>query len=953
MKKKRISLRLALPLGLALLLILVLGLSFQMSLNNRKQLLYNQAKLDILSNAADLARTAEQSWQTGQSLVESNLAQIAADPRVNQVFVLDNKAVVLAAQHYAWRKQPVQTVMPGFDLPKAMLVINQRLPHFETNAEKTQLQVMQPFDLPTPATQIGVQHRGLIYIRMDISRSEHELLGEILYSRLPEALGVLFAALVTGILLHRLITQPLRTIVQATDKVAYGDLDVAVSEQGPVEIAALANRFNSMVASIQAAQERLTASEQQLSITLHSIGDAIIATDTAARITLMNPVAENLTGWPITEALGRPIQDIFIIENALTGKRVDFPVRQVLQEGVVLGLANHTILLSRTGKAYHISDSAAPIRDNTDAIKGMVLVFQDMTESYRLREALAESEQHFRTLTNSGQALIWTANTTRQLDYFNDPWIRFTGLALSSDQHFTWDQVLHPDDLSAYLQAYNEAFERQHPVTIEHRLCGRDGDYRWMLTQASPRYDSHGDFIGLVGHSLDITLSKQSEAELERLAYHDALTGLPNRILLVDRLNQTLASTRRNKRFGALMFVDLDRFKQINDVYGHALGDSVIKEVAHRLTGYLRQEDTVARLGGDEFVVLLPNLAGTLEDAGLAALNIAEKIRQGLEQPMHLHDTDYITSASIGITLFPKNQENADDLMREADIAMYQAKEMGRNTLAHFEAAMQDAVRERYTLEQEIQEALRKEEFRIYVQSQVDANRQVLGAEILLRWNHPHKGFISPATFIPIAEESGLIIPLGEWVLRKTCELRARLDKLGSPIRLAVNVSPRQFHESNFVERIRDILQQTGANPALLTLEITENLLIDHASDIVPRMMELTEQLGLQFSIDDFGTGYSSLAYLKRLPLTELKIDKSFVQDIATDPNDAALVEAILAMAKLLNFEIVAEGVEQEEQFSFLRERDCQRFQGYYFHLPIPAESWLDKLGSTETETPQ
>lgn len=953
MNKKRMSLRLALPLTLALLLILILGLSFQISLKNRQQILYDQARLDILSNAADLARTSEQAWQTGQSLVETNLAQIAADPRVNQVFVLDDKGVVLAAQHYAWRKRPVHTVMPGFDLARALQVVNQRLPQFEANQEKNLLQVMQPFDLPTPATQIGVQHRGLIYIRMDISRAEHDLLGEILLSRLPEGLGVLLATIVTGILLHRLITQPLRTIVQATDKVAYGNLDVTVAEQGPDEIAALANRFNSMVDSIRAAREKLADSEQQLAITLHSIGDAIIATDTHARITLMNPVAENLTGWPSDEALGQPIQTVFVIQNALTGSPIDFPVSQVLQEGVVLGLANHTILLSRTGQAYHISDSAAPIRDSTDAIKGMVLVFQDMTESYRLREALAESEQHFRTLTNSGQALIWTANTHRQLDYFNDPWIRFTGLRLSPDQPFTWEQVLHPDDLPGYQKAFDEAFDKREPFTIEHRLGSQDGDYRWMLTQASPRYDSHGDFIGLVGHSLDITLSKQSEAELERLAYHDALTGLPNRILLVDRLNQTLASTRRNKRFGALMFVDLDRFKQINDVYGHALGDSVIKEVAQRLTSYLREEDTVARLGGDEFVVLLPNLAGTLEDAGFAALNIAEKIRQGLEQPMHLHDTDYVTSASIGITLFPKHQEHADELMSEADIAMYQAKDMGRNTLAHFEAAMQDAVRQRYTLEQEIQEALRKQEFRIYVQSQVDANRQVLGAEILLRWNHPHKGFISPATFIPVAEESGLIIPLGEWVLRKTCELRAQLDKLGSPIRLAVNVSPRQFHESNFVERIRDILQQTGANPALLTLEITENLLIDHASDIVPRMMELTEQLGLQFSIDDFGTGYSSLAYLKRLPLTELKIDKSFVQDIATDPNDAALVEAILAMAKLLNFEIVAEGVEQEEQFSFLRERDCQRFQGYYFHLPIPAETWLDKLGPTEVETPK
>ena len=414
-------------------------------------------------------------------------------------------------------------------------------------------------------------------------------------------------------------------------------------------------------------------------------------------------------------------------------------------------------------------------------------------------------------------------------------------------------------------------------------------------------------------------------------------------MLFLDRLTQTLAAARRNRRCGAVLFVDLDQFKRINDVHGHAMGDAVLREVARRLEYYMRLGDTVARLGGDEFVILLPDLAANLEDTGAQAMTVAEKIRAALENPIGIDGQEYVTGASIGITLFPKGAESVEDLMREADTAMYRAKERGRNALAYFEPSMQEAVAERYALDRELREAVREHNFELYLQSQVDGDGKVIGAEALVRWRHPRRGLVMPASFIPLAEDSGLIVPMGEWVLREVCLLIARLDAQGHSLRIGVNVSPRQFHQADFVQRIKGVLAATGADPTRLTLEITENLLVEHASESVARMTELGA-LGLRFSIDDFGTGYSSLAYLKRLPLSELKIDKSFVQDIPHDPNDVALVETILSMARHMHFEVVAEGVENEAQLAFLRQQGCERFQGYYFHRPIEMRAWIEQL---------
>jgi len=435
----------------------------------------------------------------------------------------------------------------------------------------------------------------------------------------------------------------------------------------------------------------------------------------------------------------------------------------------------------------------------------------------------------------------------------------------------------------------------------------------------------------------------RSLAEGEQLAFYDPLTGLPNRRLLLDRLAGLLASSERQHRFSAVMFVDLDRFKTINDARGHATGDHLLRLAAQRLEDLVRKSDTVARIGGDEFVVLLAHLAPDLAAAGNAAQGVAEKIRTALAQEFEIAGQSYGCSASIGVTLLPRYGQQADDLLREADTAMYRAKGAGRNGIAFFEAAMQAEVERRLTLERELGQAIEQERLHMAYQPQFDCQGRLHGAELLMRWERDEGGMVSPAVFIPLAEEAGLIVPLGLWALKQACLAQQRMSVLGLSLPLSVNVSPQQFRQADFVQQVRGILLEHGVEPALLILEVTEGLLVEKMDEIVARMNELAA-LGVRFSIDDFGTGYSSLAYLKRMPLYELKIDRSFIMDMPDDANDVVIVQTILAMAGQMGLRVVAEGVETQAQADFLAAHGCHALQGYLLGRPAPLPALLDLL---------
>ncbi len=466
---------------------------------------------------------------------------------------------------------------------------------------------------------------------------------------------------------------------------------------------------------------------------------------------------------------------------------------------------------------------------------------------------------------------------------------------------------------------------------------------KWLTISAVRGND--GVVTHYVGSHIDITERKAAEEQIRQLAFHDPLTRLPNRQLLLDRLKQSLVANARNGRNGALLFIDLDNFKTLNDTLGHLMGDLLLQQVAERLAKCVREGDTVARLGGDEFVVMLEDMSEQAIEAAEQAEAVGKKVLAALSLPHQLDANIFRSSGSIGATVFGGGTQEAEELLKQADIAMYQAKKVGRNTLRFFDHKMQDAINARAALEDELHQALERRQFRLHYQIQVDHSGRAFGAEALIRWMHPTRGLVSPAQFIPLAEETGLILPIGIWVLENACaQVKAWAGaELTRSLVLAVNISARQFHQDDFVEQVRAAVQRHAINPNLLKLELTESMLLEDIEDTIATMNAL-KAIGVRLSLDDFGTGYSSLQYLKRLPLNQIKIDQSFVRDIATDANDAAIVQTIIAMAETLGLEVIAEGVETEGQHEFLNLRGCHAFQGYLFGKPTSVEQFETSL---------
>lgn len=440
---------------------------------------------------------------------------------------------------------------------------------------------------------------------------------------------------------------------------------------------------------------------------------------------------------------------------------------------------------------------------------------------------------------------------------------------------------------------------------------------------------------------IDISTRKAAEIEIERLAFYDPLTALPNRRLLFNQLKQALIASARNGLDGALLFIDLDNFKNLNDTLGHNMGDLLLQQAAKRLTDCVREDDTVARLGGDEFIIILENLSKYDINAASQVEMISEKILATLNQPYQLNDIDYHSTASIGVTLFNNNQQSIEDLFKQADIAMYQSKAAGRNVVRFFNPEMQACITARVLLEADLRLALADHQFTLYYQLQTTHHNQIIGAEVLIRWQHPQRGLVAPNDFITLAEETGLILPIGQWILETACAQIKRWESSSDTqhLQLAVNVSARQFQQADFVEQVCDILRRSAIRPELLKLELTESLILDDINDAIEKMNSLRKR-GVRFSMDDFGTGYSSLSYLTQLPLDQLKIDQSFISNIGVKPTDAMIVQTIIGMANNLDIEVIAEGVETEAQRAFLEQHGCLLCQGYLFSRPLPIEQF-------------
>ena len=701
----------------------------------------------------------------------------------------------------------------------------------------------------------------------------------------------------------------------------------------------LEHRVDERTQALNSALGELDHLHHAQSLLLDHVSEGIFGMDIEGRTTFLNPAAERMLGFNLSDMTGVIIHGLIHHSHA-DGSAYPAgacPMYRAIRELSTVHVDNE-VLWRKDGSSFAVEYTSTPIIEQGQVV-GAVIYFRDISERLQRDQQLRLAAIALET----SEAIVITDAEVRIVQV-NSAFTKVTGYAA--------EEVLGKNPRLLGSARHSQTFYQQMWQQIEEtgswegELWNRHKSgtiYPEWLTITAVR-DGNGHLTHYVGSFFDITERKQSEDRIAHQAYYDPLTDLPNRRLLLERLEQAVLRSKRFERVGVLLFMDLDNFKKINDSLGHPVGDKLLLEVATRIKLYLRHVDTAARLGGDEFVLLLPEISTSVDAAVDHAKKVAEKLILALAREFVIEEHRLHISVSIGIALFPLFSESPDDLLKFADVAMYQAKDHGKDTYRFYVPEMHEEATARLQLERDLRSAVEQEQFELHYQPQYDADAHIIGAEVLVRWHHYDRGWISPAEFIPVAEESGLIIPLGIWVLRTACQqIRLLQDQGVRPVRIAVNISPREFRRPDFVERVTGIIESTGASPELLELELTEGLLIVDVEDATFKILAL-QQLGLRFAIDDFGTGYSSLAYLKRLPLDVLKVDQSFVRDIETDPNDTSIVATIIAMATHLGFDVEAEGVETQGQLDFLKSQGCHIFQGYLFSRPIPFAQFIEKL---------
>jgi diguanylate cyclase (GGDEF)-like protein/PAS domain S-box-containing protein len=581
----------------------------------------------------------------------------------------------------------------------------------------------------------------------------------------------------------------------------------------------------------------------------------------------------------------------------------------------------------------------APERDEQGRVTGVICIATDVTQRKRAEDALRVSEGRHRDLFENARDAMFSYNLRGRMISANRRVTELTGYTNEEFLTLNFGQIVAVEYHVAVGEALKRIFNGENaPYELEIRA--KDGRRIPLEVTARLILGKRGEPHTVQAIGRDITERKQAEETIRRLAYHDALTDLPNRALFEDRLLVALAQARRQREMIAVLFLDLDSFKVVNDTLGHGAGDKLLQAVAHDLALLVREGDTVARVGGDEFTLLLAGI-----EAPEDATDIAQRILECLRQPRVINGTEFRTTGSIGVTMYPADGGEGETLLRNADTAMYRAKERGRDNYQLYTASMNARVMERIAVEQDLRHALIHDELALFYQPIVAVETGVItGAEALLRWRHPQRGIVPPGEFIPLAEETGLILEIGEWVLRQACRQIRRWREQDLAVNLvAVNLSARQFQQEDLVQRIAGILRESGVSPDLIQLEITESAMLKNVDSAMVMLWQMRE-MGIQIALDDFGTGYSSLTYLKRFPIDAVKIDQSFVRDLDHEASDATIVSTVIGMAENLHLNVIAEGVETENQLEFLRQRGCKEYQGYLFARPMPAEEFAELL---------
>jgi len=663
---------------------------------------------------------------------------------------------------------------------------------------------------------------------------------------------------------------------------------------------------------------------------IETVPQPIFFKDVQGRYLGVNRAWERFFGIPREQFIGKTVFELYPEDPELARRHHEKDLDLFARPG---SQTYEAAIRDARGMSRHTIYNKAAFRGADGTIAGLIGTITDVTELKDAESALRASEARFRDLTELASDWYWEQDAELRTTQVSS---KIADFSLDVSQHLgkrRWEvdiEGVSDEQWAAHRRAL-EAREPFHEFVYQRR--DTLGELRTISVSGRPIFDEHGIFRGYRGTGRDITEQKLSEERIQHLAHHDVLTQLPNRALLQDRIEHAIARARRVGESVALLFIDLDRFKTINDSLGHPVGDRLLQAVAERLLACARGSDTVARIGGDEFVVLLESL-----ERPEAARHVARKVLDALAEPLELDGHRLQVTPSIGICAYPEDGEDVGTLMRNADTAMYHAKQAGRNNYQFFTVSMTEAVQRRLRLESDLRAALERDELTLHYQPQLDLRTgEVVGLEALARWQHAERGVIPPGEFISVAEEAGLIGALGERVLRRACAQASAWHRAGHDrLQVAVNCSARQFQEDRFVDLVDGVLRETGLHASRLELEITESIVMRRTEEVNARFLAL-ERMGVRISIDDFGTGYSSLSYLKRLSIHQLKIDRSFVRDLGSDLDDAAIVNAIIAIAHTLGLSVVAEGIETPEQLSYLRSAGCDRGQGYLFSPPLPA----------------
>lgn len=867
-----------------------------------------------------------------QALLSLSLA--ATDPLVRTLMLVDEHHRVLMGNHYSWRGGDAAAFsrFSGLESDRVLSSSIRRLAFDE--GEKTLLRGY--FPLVIAYKQGGLeQTQAVLYVEYDISREMQAEKSEILTQATIFTLISFVSSSLIGFLLHRLVTRRVNLLASVSERLAAGDYSARSGLEGQDELSGLGRSFDLMAQRMtenigqQERQNQFLAEAQKIahfgSWERDLITDTMVWSEELFRLFEIDPLQQS-AAYDLFVKVIYPEDRQKVSQNCIH-PQIDKQPHEII----------HRLLMS-DGRIKWVEQHCTNYFDADGRAVRSVGTIQDVSEreevALKLRIAAVAFETQEAILVTDSHANIVKVNHAFEMitGYSEAEVIGKNPRLLSSGRHD-----------KAFYQVMWEAINGDGRWSGELWDRRKDGEIypKWLTITAVKNRDEISHYVAIF---TDITGRKKAEEEIYSLAFFDPLTHLPNRRLLMDRLHIALGQSARNRHCGALMFLDLDHFKVLNDTKGHEYGDKMLIEVANRLALCIRDTDSVARFGGDEFVVLLEGLSVKQDEAVLQAAAVAEKIRDALSLIYQIEDYMHNGSSSIGVVLFSGVEVEAEDLFKRADLAMYQAKEGGRNMVRFFEPAMQAVLEARTLMERALRHALPNGELELYYQVQTNQASTLLGAEVLLRWHNPVLGNVSPAQFIPLAEQSKLILPIGNWVLESAC---ARLKSWAhhpvlSKMHLAVNISPVQFHQPGFVRQVIAILASSGADPKLLELELTENLVLEDVEEAILKMTEL-KAYGVRFSMDDFGTGYSSLQYIKRLPISQLKIDQSFVRDILTDSGDAMMVQTIVSMARNFGYDVIAEGVEEHAQLSPLINLGCASFQGYLFSRPV-ALSEFEKL---------